>query len=153
LILVMPRDFNPGRFGCLLASASGGLAVSLLVGCTAQLPARPIVTSGGNQGGSWETVMAGPRVVRTEMETGAVGVEGWEYARRDEALSYRPPQALLATDAWPERPQPSLDEPYYISIPTQPNVYLYFRTGYSEGSAYRWFHGYHSYGGYAWPGY
>jgi hypothetical protein len=139
------RAHNPGRAAALACLGSAGLGAGLLTGCAAQLPARPAAIAVGNQGGSWESVLPGPRVARSELETG--GAPGWEYARRDEALSYRPAQALLATDAWPEPPRPSLDEAYYLYIPRQPSVYLYFRSGGYERSGYR------TYRGSAWPAY
>jgi hypothetical protein len=98
----------------------GALALTgILVGCATEVPMRPRGVVVGNQGGSWEVVMAAPAVA-AELETGT------EYARLDAGLNIVSDDPIVGAGAWPEPQRQSLDQVRRLFLPRRAEEQLYF---------------------------
>lgn len=100
------------------SAAAAALVAALLVGCSSGAPHREAAPSGGRQGGSWDLVLAGPRV--------ASAAEGPENRRRDDALQWTAPESTLTrTLASPYGP-PDLVRARRLMMPRDPYGYIYY---------------------------
>lgn len=75
---------------------------------------------------SWEAVLPGPAVTEVALAAGP------EAARRNDALSYRPYDAVAALDSWPERTQPELSRWRRLYLPRDARSIIYFEQGTRE---------------------
>ncbi len=96
------------------------LALASLSGCAQSPSAGPIAM---NQGGAWELVLPTAMVsgVRSRTPLDQLG----EYARRDDALGVHVARVPTALDSWGVE-HPSLDNPRYIYLPRNENLFLFF---------------------------
>jgi hypothetical protein len=118
-------NFRPGPIALSLTLAA-------LAGCSSSGPV-PRHSSGyivGTQGAGSEVVFHGVQVAGAELAADA------ELTRNDQALAYRDLQTAFDADAWPAPPGPTLDAARYLSLPRNPQTYLYlsnFRSRFYTG--------------------
>ena len=106
---------------CAMLAAGG-----VLSGCVASLDRRPVQTSIGSGGSTWEAVLPSPGTVQA---LGSFDARQYaEFSRNDAKLSPRPVQARLATNQWPEAPRASLSRARRLYLETRPDQVLYFES-------------------------
>lgn len=91
----------------------GALALAL-AGCSSSVPRRAAAPAGGDQGGSWDLVLA------------ASPSPGPEYSRRDAALGWEAEESTLTRSVGTYDPRPSLTRSRRVYVPRDPFGYIYY---------------------------